>query len=169
MFHDGVEELSVDVRDEQRPHRASMLHADPPHLLTWLLTYMQCCCTQPKTGFYRDGFCNTGPNDVGAHVVCSRVTKEFLEYSASRGNNLMQAHPPMFPGLKPGDRCGFADAVVHMPVPSARSCKRLWAGTCVMQVSYATPATKYRFQAKQIRVHSEFTRSITISGGLRVR
>lgn len=73
--------------------------------LTAQLEHMQCCCTSPKTGFYRDGFCNTGPNDAGAHVVCSRVTKEFLEYSASRGNNLMQAYPPSFPGLKPGDRC----------------------------------------------------------------
>ena len=42
---------------------------------------------------------------MGAHVVCAKVTQEFLEFSKSRGNDLMRAHPPYFPGLKPGDRC----------------------------------------------------------------
>ncbi|EKX45405.1 hypothetical protein GUITHDRAFT_71313 [Guillardia theta CCMP2712] len=66
---------------------------------------LQCCCTSPKTGFYRDGFCNTGPQDTGRHVVCAQVTAEFLNFSKSRGNDLMSPAPMFsFPGLKPGDR-----------------------------------------------------------------
>jgi uncharacterized protein len=57
------------------------------------------------TGYYRDGSCATGPDDVGQHVVCARVTAEFLEYSLRQGNDLITPHPEFdFPGLKPGDR-----------------------------------------------------------------
>jgi uncharacterized protein len=66
---------------------------------------LQCCCTSPLTGFYRDGFCSTGAGDVGIHVVCAQVTQEFLEFSRSRGNDLITPMPAyQFPGLKPGDR-----------------------------------------------------------------
>lgn len=66
---------------------------------------LQCCCTSPMTGFYRDGFCNTGGGDYGAHVVCAQVSAEFLVYSRSRGNDLSTPVPAYaFPGLKPGDR-----------------------------------------------------------------
>lgn len=62
------------------------------------------CCTSPMTGFYRDGCCNTGPGDVGLHLVCAEMTEEFLEFSASRGNDLSTPMPMYdFPGLKPGD------------------------------------------------------------------
>ncbi len=65
---------------------------------------LQVCCTAPTTGFYRDGFCNTGPDDVGAHVVCARVTAAFLEYTQAKGNDLSTPQPLFgFPGLKPGD------------------------------------------------------------------
>ncbi len=57
------------------------------------------------TGYYRDGSCATGPDDVGLHGVCARVTAEFLEYSLRQGNDLITPHPEFeFPGLKPGDR-----------------------------------------------------------------
>ncbi len=63
------------------------------------------CCNNPVTGFFRDGCCNTGPEDHGAHVVCVQVTKEFLEFSVARGNDLTTPMPDFgFPGLKPGDR-----------------------------------------------------------------
>lgn len=63
------------------------------------------CSHSPKTGFFRDGCCNTGPEDRGAHVVCAEVTAEFLRFSASRGNDLSTPHPQFgFPGLKPGDK-----------------------------------------------------------------
>jgi uncharacterized protein (DUF2237 family) len=57
------------------------------------------------TGFYRDGCCATGPEDVGSHTVCSVMTAEFLEFSAAAGNDLSTARPEWgFPGLSPGDR-----------------------------------------------------------------
>ena len=57
------------------------------------------------TGFYRDGDCATGPDDLGRHVVCARVTAEFLAFSKKRGNDLSTPVPKFgFPGLKPGDR-----------------------------------------------------------------
>ena len=63
------------------------------------------CGTDPMTGFYRDGCCNTGAQDAGLHVVCVQVTSEFLEFSKSRGNDLTTSNPMyQFPGLVPGDR-----------------------------------------------------------------
>ncbi len=63
------------------------------------------CSHDPVTGFYRTGGCETGPEDAGVHVVCAEVTQEFLEYSKSRGNDLMTPRPEFgFAGLKPGDR-----------------------------------------------------------------
>ena len=65
-------------------------------------TELRSCCKVPVTGFYRDGYCRTGPCDVGLHTVCARMTKEFLEFSALGGNDLMTPQPH-FPGLVPGD------------------------------------------------------------------
>ncbi len=63
------------------------------------------CCTAPLTGFYRDGSCHTGPQDLGTHVVCAQVTLEFLEFSVARGNDLVTPVPQFhFPGLNPGDK-----------------------------------------------------------------
>ncbi len=63
------------------------------------------CCTAPLTGFYRDGSCHTGPQDLGTHVVCAQVTTEFLEFSVARGNDLVTPVPQFhFPGLNPGDK-----------------------------------------------------------------
>ncbi len=57
------------------------------------------------TGFFRDGCCRTGRGDVGVHVVCARVTEEFLAWSKGRGNDLSTPRPEFeFPGLKPGDQ-----------------------------------------------------------------
>jgi len=64
---------------------------------------LQPCSLDPVTGFYRDGCCNTGAEDLGVHTVCAVMTAEFLEFSASRGNDLSTPQPG-FPGLKPGDR-----------------------------------------------------------------
>ena len=68
-------------------------------------TELQPCSTDPVTGFYRDGCCNTGAGDVGLHLVCAEVTEEFLAFSQSAGNDLSTPNPMFdFPGLKPGDR-----------------------------------------------------------------
>jgi uncharacterized protein len=62
------------------------------------------CSMNPKTGFYRNGCCETGVNDHGTHTVCAVMTAEFLEFSYSRGNDLITPRPEYeFPGLKPGD------------------------------------------------------------------
>ncbi|MBU1190863.1 MAG: DUF2237 domain-containing protein [Gammaproteobacteria bacterium] len=63
------------------------------------------CGERPVTGFFRDGHCNTCAEDVGSHTVCIEATKEFLEFSRFRGNDLSTPAPEFgFPGLKPGDR-----------------------------------------------------------------
>ena len=63
------------------------------------------CSASPRTGFYRDGCCNTGTEDHGLHVVCAQMTGEFLEFARAQGNDLVTPAPEYgFPGLKPGDR-----------------------------------------------------------------
>lgn len=63
------------------------------------------CSTQPLTGFFRDGCCNTSEDDLGAHTVCCEVTEGFLSYSKAMGNDLSTPRPEYdFPGLRPGDR-----------------------------------------------------------------
>ena len=67
-------------------------------------TELQPCSTDPLTGFYRDGCCNTGAEDAGVHTVCAVVTAEFLEFSSAQGNDLSTPHPEYgFAGLQPGD------------------------------------------------------------------
>jgi uncharacterized protein len=66
---------------------------------------LQTCSAKPLTGFFRNGCCDTGPQDPGLHVVCTQVTAEFLEFSVKCGNDLMTPVPEHdFPGLKLGDR-----------------------------------------------------------------
>ena len=66
---------------------------------------LESCCKNPETGFYRDGYCRTGPRDHGKHVICAMMTKEFLEFSKAQGNDLMTPMPQYnFPGLEAGDR-----------------------------------------------------------------
>ena len=63
------------------------------------------CSTDPLTGFYRDGTCTVGPEDVGVHGICAVMTPEFLAHQQSVGNDLVTPHPEWrFPGLVPGDR-----------------------------------------------------------------
>ncbi len=63
------------------------------------------CSTEPMTGFFRDGCCATGPEDVGSHTVCAVVTAEFLAFSRQAGNDLSTPRPEWgFPGLSAGDR-----------------------------------------------------------------
>ena len=83
--------------EEGRPGRAPSVNV--------LGGALQPCSVQPVTGFYRDGCCNTGPDDVGVHTVCVVTTETVLAFSKAHGNDLST---PMrqygFPGLKPGDR-----------------------------------------------------------------
>lgn len=66
---------------------------------------LEACGTDPVTGFYRDGHCTTGPDDLGRHTVCAVVSAEFLAMQRELGNDLSTPRPEYgFPGLKPGDR-----------------------------------------------------------------
>jgi uncharacterized protein len=68
-------------------------------------TPLQPCCQEPVTGFFRDGFCHTCPEDTGRHTVCVIVTEAFLRFSKEQGNDLSTPRPEwQFPGLKPGDK-----------------------------------------------------------------
>jgi len=66
---------------------------------------LESCSLSPRTGFTRSGSCESGPDDIGVHSVCVKMTQAFLEFSAGRGNDLVTPQPEFgFPGLKPGDR-----------------------------------------------------------------
>lgn len=73
--------------------------------LNVLGTELQACSFDPLTGYLRDGCCQTDASDRGSHLICAKVTQEFLLFSLERGNDLMTPHPEWrFAGLKPGDR-----------------------------------------------------------------
>jgi len=94
------------------------------------------CSEKPLTGFFRDGCCNTSPEDFGLHAVCVRVTAEFLAFSKSRGNDLSTPHPEFgFPGLKPGDQWCLC---------AARWQEALQAGAAPKVVLQATHAATLR-------------------------
>ncbi len=79
------------------------VHPRPPHNV--LGGELQTCSLDPLTGFYRDGCCDTGPDDHGAHTICCIVTAEFLAFSKLAGNDLTTPMPEYgFPGLGAGDR-----------------------------------------------------------------
>jgi uncharacterized protein (DUF2237 family) len=82
-------------RDADRPSSARNVLGGP----------LIACCMEPRTGFFRDGHCHTGPQDLGSHTVCAQLTTEFLRFSVARGNDLVTPRPEFgFPGLRPGDR-----------------------------------------------------------------
>ena len=86
--------------------KVSVLMSEPKNIPTKnvLGGELESCCTDPMTGFYRDGFCRTGAGDVGMHVVCAQMTDEFLHFSKEQGNDLSTPVPEyQFPGLKAGD------------------------------------------------------------------
>jgi len=77
-------------------------HPKPKNVLG---TELQSCSTDPMTGFFRDGCCNTGPTDHGRHTVCIVASEEFLEFSKAAGNDLSTPrHEYRFPGVQPGDK-----------------------------------------------------------------
>jgi hypothetical protein len=76
---------------------------------------LEACGTDPVTGFFRDGCCATGPEDLGSHTVCAVMTEEFLDFQRRTGNDLTTPRPEFaFPGLRPGDRwCVVAVRWLH--------------------------------------------------------
>lgn len=88
------------------------------------------CSLAPLTGFYRDGCCHTGPEDLGAHVVCAEMTQAFLAYSRSVGNDLSTPNPEFgFPGLQPGDRWCVCAARWHQALEAGVAPRVILAAT----------------------------------------
>lgn len=109
----GGARLTSRLVSRTRRCRPSMTLEGEPSMspnLNVLGTELECCCADVRgtgigTGFYRNGFCSTGPNDAGRHTVCVQATAEFLAFSKAVGNDLSQPMPEyMFPGVNPGDR-----------------------------------------------------------------
>ena len=99
---------------------------------------LQVCSDSPRTGFYRDGCCNVGPDDFGVHAVCVRVTKEFLEFSAERGNDLSTPMPEFgFPGLKPGDKWCLCAARWVEALEARKAPRLVLSATHEMMLDYA--------------------------------
>ncbi|MEM8924458.1 MAG: DUF2237 domain-containing protein [Actinomycetota bacterium] len=100
---------------------------------------LQSCSTDPLTGFYRDGCCNTGGDDMGVHVVCAVMTEEFLAFSASVGNDLSTPNPAYgFKGLTPGDQwCLCASRWVEA-LEAGAAPRVVLAGTHMVMLEYAT-------------------------------
>lgn len=91
---------------------------------------LQLCGLEPRTGFFRDGCCNTGPEDRGLHVVCAQMTAEFLAYSKASGNDLSTPAPQFgFPGLKAGDRWCLCAARWKQAFDAGRAPKVFLAST----------------------------------------
>lgn len=81
-----------------------MLGSETNNIKNVLGGALQLCCKDPLTGFYRDGYCKTGPNDYGNHVIAAVLTQQFLDFTKSKGNDLTTPRPEYgFPGLKAGD------------------------------------------------------------------
>lgn len=118
--------------------------------LNVLGTALLACSFDPLTGFFRDGCCNTDDHDQGTHVVCARVTTEFLAYSRQRGNDLSTPRPEYrFAGLQPGDRwclCAlrWKEALVAGVAPpvqlEATHAKALTVVTLAQLQAHALPA-----------------------------
>ncbi len=108
---------------------------------------LQPCSTEPMTGFYRDGCCNTGKGDHGSHTVCVQLTTEFLEFSRAQGNDLMTPRPEYgFPGLKQGDRWCLC-ASRWLEAAEAGKAPRVYLQSCHRKALDIVPLTKLREHA----------------------
>ena len=85
---------------------------------------LELCSSNPLTGWFRDGCCNTDDNDNGLHTVCAKVNNDFLEWCKSSGNDLITPHPEFgFPGLKDGDNWCVCATWFAKAVEAGKECK----------------------------------------------
>ena len=110
------------------------------------------CCAKPLTGFYRDGACNTGPEDVGVHTVCTRVDEDFLAFSKAAGNDLSTPVPQFgFAGLKPGDcwcLCAALEGSVRRRPCTAHPSRRDASGDARHRAARYSEETRDRYKLK---------------------
>tara|TARA_Y100000590_G_scaffold460252_1_gene619188 strand:- start:1991 stop:2371 length:381 start_codon:yes stop_codon:yes gene_type:complete len=85
---------------------------------------LESCSENPKTGWFRDGCCNTNDMDHGVHTVCAQVTQKFLEWAKDAGNDLITPHPEFdFPGLKEGDSWCVCASTFAQSINAGSACK----------------------------------------------
>jgi uncharacterized protein (DUF2237 family) len=117
---------------------------------------LEVCSLEPLTGFYRDGYCNTGADDVGSHTVCAVVTADFLAHQALIGNDLSTPMPQYgFPGLQPGDQWG---------VCAGRWLQSFEAGVAAPVVLRATNEAALQFVPRDALVESAADAPDDLSG-----
>jgi uncharacterized protein (DUF2237 family) len=103
--HNSCLVLGGTCKGEYKEGPAMGTNASASSGLNVLNATLEVCSTSPRTGFYRNGYCETGPQDHGRHVVCAQVTQAFLAFTRAQGNDLSSPAPRHgFPGLKAGDR-----------------------------------------------------------------
>jgi uncharacterized protein (DUF2237 family) len=107
---------------------------------------LQVCSLDPLTGFYRDGYANTGPEDTGSHTVCAVVSAAFLEQQRSVGNDLVTPRPEYsFPGLKPGDRWAVCAARWQQAHDADAACAVVLAATNEAALEFVDEIALRRF------------------------
>ncbi len=90
------------------------------------------CSLDPLTGYYRDGYCNTGPGDYGSHTVAAVISQDFLNYQTSVGNDLSTPAPMYnFPGLKPGNRWAVCASRWLQAYKAGKACRVILAATII--------------------------------------
>ena len=98
---------------------------------------LEICSLNPLTGFYRDGYCHTGPDDSGTHVVAAVISQEFLNYQKSVGNDLSTPHLEYnFPGLKAGNRWAVCALRWMQAYEAGKACKVVLAATNKVALKY---------------------------------
>tara|TARA_B100000767_G_C19637105_1_gene480887 strand:- start:349 stop:723 length:375 start_codon:yes stop_codon:yes gene_type:complete len=115
---------------------------------------LQTCCTNPVTGYFRDGLCRTISEDIGTHTVCAIMTDEFLKFSASKGNDLITAIPNyQFPGLKEGDKWCLCVSRWIEAEKAGKAPKLVLEATHDKTLEYTSLdlLVKYAFKAKPLR------------------
>ena len=91
---------------------------------------LESCSTEPMTGWFRDGCCNTNKDDTGLHTVCVKVSDEFLEWCKEAGNDLITPHPEFgFPGLKSGDKWCVCAGSYAGALEAGKGCRIYLKGT----------------------------------------
>ena len=110
-----------------------------PHGKNVLGGELQPCSMDPVTGWFRNGCCSTGPGDMGMHVICCRVTEEFLEFSRQAGNDLSTPVPEFnFPGLKPGNQWCVCAARWKEAYDHGKACGVVLAATHMSALEFAS-------------------------------
>lgn len=112
---------------------------------------LEICCTDPMTGYYRDGKCNTGAGDFGAHLVCAQMTAEFLEFTKFKGNDLSTPVPMYgFPGLQPGDRWCLCASRWHEALESGMAPPVVLSATHVSALEYVDLAQLKKYAVEPV-------------------